>query len=159
MTGYISEMRKLVGHRTIIQCAASIICVDDQGRILLGKRTDNHLWGYSGGSVEIDEPVEDCARRELQEEMGLTAEEIEFFCINSGPETHYIYPNGDEVSNIEVVYLCRKYHGTVQPQAAEMEELRFFRPAEISISMISPPIRTVIDRFLKTYHSSGRPEC
>lgn len=44
MTGYMSEMRKLVGHRKTIQCAASVICVDDSGKILLGKRTDNHKW-------------------------------------------------------------------------------------------------------------------
>ena len=100
MTGYMSEMRKLVGHRTVIQCAASIICVNEEGRILLGRRSDNHLWGYSGGSLEIDERAEDCARRELLEEMGLSAEELEYFCVNSGPETHYIYPNGDEVSNL-----------------------------------------------------------
>ena len=73
MTGYIAEMRKLVGHRTVMQCAASIMCVDEQGRLLLGRRTDNHLWGYSGGALEIDEKVEDCARRELEEEMGLIA--------------------------------------------------------------------------------------
>ncbi len=36
MSGYIAEMRKLVGHRTIIQCGASIICADRDGRILLG---------------------------------------------------------------------------------------------------------------------------
>ena len=90
MTGYIAEMRKLVGHRTLIQCAASIICVDEQGRILLGKRSDNKMWGYSGGAVEIDERVEDCAKRELYEEMGLTAEELTFFYVNSGPEAHYI---------------------------------------------------------------------
>ena len=53
MTGYIAEMRKLVGHRTLIQCAASVICLDDQGRILLGRRKDNRMWGYSGGSVEV----------------------------------------------------------------------------------------------------------
>ena len=69
MTGYMAEMRRLVGHRTIIQCAASIICIDPQGRLLLGRRSDDHLWGYSGGSVEVDEPAEDCARRELLEEM------------------------------------------------------------------------------------------
>ena len=63
MTGYMSEMRKLVGHRTIIQCAASVICVDVNGKILLGKRTDNHKWAYAGGSVEIDEYAEDCLQR------------------------------------------------------------------------------------------------
>ena len=144
MTGYMAEMRKLVGHRTIIQCAASIICIDRQGRVLLGKRRDNHKWGYSGGSIEIDEYVEDCAKRELYEEMGLTADRIEFFLVNSGPEAHYIYPNGDEVSNFEIVYLCTQWHGKPAMLDGEMEELKFFSPDEIDISEISPPIRSVV---------------
>ena len=97
MSNYIMDLRKFVGHQTIIQCAASIIVVNKNGQILLGKRTDNHKWGYSGGSIEIDEKVEDAAKRELYEEMGLVAEEIEFFMVHSGPEVHYTYPNGDEV--------------------------------------------------------------
>ena len=149
MTGYIAEMRKLVGHRTVIQCAASMMCVDEQGRLLLGRRTDNHLWGYSGGALEIDEKVEDCARRELEEEMGLIADEIEFFCVNSGPEAHYVYPNGDEVSNMEIVYLCRRYHGELRRQESEMEELRFFDPGELTMDMISPPIRPVMAKYLE----------
>ena len=67
-------MRSLVGHRTLIQCSASVICIDEKERVLLGRRTDNHKWGYAGGSVEIDEAAEDCARREFYEETGLTAE-------------------------------------------------------------------------------------
>lgn len=149
MTGYIAEMRKFVGHRTLIQCAASILCIDSDGKLLLGQRSDNRMWGYSGGSVEIDEKVEDCARRELLEEMGITAHEIEFFCVNSGPESHYIYPNGDEVSNVEIVYLCRSYSGTPVCRDGEMLDLRFFAPDEIDIEMISPPIRSVIAQYLE----------
>ena len=149
MTGYMSEMRKLVGHRTVIQCAASIICVNEEGRILLGRRSDNHLWGYSGGSVEIDERAEDCARRELLEEMGLSAEELEYFCVNSGPETHYIYPNGDEVSNFEIVFICRKWTGEPRALDGEMEELRFFSCSEIDLSEISPPIRPVVKEYIE----------
>lgn len=156
MTGYISEMRKLVGHRTIIQCAASIICLDEKGRLLLGKRSDNHLWGYSGGSVEIDERVEDCARRELQEEMGITAGTLEFFCVNSGPETHYIYPNGDEVSNFEIVYLCRDWRGIPQSRDGEMEALRFVAPEEIKLEEISPPIRKVVADYIHMALSEKR---
>lgn len=70
MTGYMSEMRKLVGRRTIIQCAASVICVDVNGKILLGKRTDNHKWAYAGGSVEIDEYAEDCAKGNCTKKWG-----------------------------------------------------------------------------------------
>ena len=149
MTGYISEMRKLVGHRTIMQCAASIICVDGQNRILMGKRSDNHKWGYSGGSVEIDECVEDCAKRELFEEMGLIADELEFFCVNSGPKAHYLYPNGDEVSNIEIVFTCRKWHGEIMSNDGEMKELRFFSKDEIDLSEVSPPIRQVVIDFFE----------
>lgn len=150
MSGYIMELRKLVGHRTLIQCAASVIIVNEQGQILLGKRTDNHKWGYAGGSVEIDEKVEDCAKRELLEEMGLIADELEFFMVNSGPEVHYVYPNGDEVSNIEIIYICRKYHGELKAQEEEVEYLRFFEPEQIELEMISPPIRPVINRFMNT---------
>ena len=149
MTGYMSEMRKIVGHRTIMQCAASVICVDECGRILLGRRTDDHKWGYSGGSVEIDEYVEDCARRELLEEMGLKALDLEFFFVNSGPETHHVYPNGDEVSSFEIVYVCRNWSGEPKATDGEMEELRFFPLNEIDLFDIHPPIRRVVAEYIK----------
>lgn len=150
MTGYMAEMRKLVGHKTIMQCAASIICIDTDGRVLLGMRSDNHKWGYSGGSLDIDEHVEDCAKRELFEEMGLIPDSLEYFCVNSGPEAHYIYPNGDEVSNFEIVFICRSWHGNMNPNDGEMEELRFFAADEIDLSEISPPIRPVMAKLIKS---------
>ncbi|MCR5801026.1 MAG: NUDIX domain-containing protein [Lachnospiraceae bacterium] len=148
---YIMDLRSVVGHRTLMQCAASVICVDDKGRLLLGKRTDNHMWGYAGGSIEIDEKAEDCARRELLEEMGIVADELEFFYVNSGPEAHYIYPNGDEVSNVEIIYICRKYHGEIRRQEEEIEEIRYFDPSEIVIDEISPPIREVFREYIKRF--------
>ena len=153
MSNYITDLRKIVGHRTLMQCAAGIICVNERGQLLLGRRTDNHKWGYFGGSLELDEHAEEAAIRELFEETGLIADEIDFFCINSGPEAHYIYPNGDEVSNFEIVYLCRKYHGEPRCQPEEIEELRFFSPEEINLEMISPPIRPVFRRFLSSWET------
>ena len=38
MPGYIMDLRKLVGHRTLMQCAASIIIVNEKNQILLGKK-------------------------------------------------------------------------------------------------------------------------
>ena len=146
--GYIMDLRQVVGHRTLIQCAASVIIINDKKQVLLGKRTDNHMWGYFGGSIEIDEKVEDCAKRELYEETGIIADELELFMISSGPEIHYIYPNGDEVSNVEIIYTCSKYHGDIVRQVEEMEELRFFDLSEINLDMISPPIRPPFRKLL-----------
>lgn len=151
MPSYIQELRKAVGHRTIIHCAASIIVVDPAGRLLLGLRADNNTWCYSGGAVEIDEKVEDCARRELKEEMGLEAGSLELFFINSGPEAHYVYPNGDEVSNVEIVYICKDYKGFPECADKEMKALEFFYPEEISLEMVCPPVRPVIERYKRQF--------
>lgn len=137
--GYILDLRKIVGHRTLIQVGAGIIVEDEQGRVLLQLRSDNHCWSYCGGSMEPDEQAEDTARRELFEETGLIAESLELFGVFSGPELHYVYPNGDEVSNVDIVYLCKAFSGALKKQDSEVDDLRFFAADELPENL-SPPI-------------------
>lgn len=149
MSEYIMELRKLVGHRPLLQVGASVIVENERGEVLLQKRADNHCWGYAGGSVELDEVVEEAAKRELQEETGLTARELTLFGVFSGKDTHYIYPNGDEVSNVDIVYLCTSYTGQLRCQESEVEELRFF-PADDLPENLSPPIRRPLLRWAES---------
>lgn len=126
MSNYIMDLRAVVGNRPLLQVGASVIVVDSENRILLQLRSDNHCWGYAGGSVELDEVVEDAAKRELFEETGLIAESLELFGVFSGKDIHYVYPNGDEVSNIDIVYVCKQYTGTLKCQDGEVDALKFF---------------------------------
>ena len=152
MSDYIMEMRRFVGHRPILQCGASVILMNDKNEILLQKRRDNGLWGYHGGSVELDEVVEKAAARELFEETGLIAEDLELLGVYSGKDMHFLYPNGDEVSNIDHVYLCRKYSGTLRAQEEEVLELRFFPLSELpETEEISPPNRKALAQFVKNF--------
>lgn len=146
--GYILDLRKYVGHRPLIQVGAGIIVEDSRGRVLLQLRSDNHCWSYCGGSIELDERVEDAAKRELCEETGLIAEEVELFGVWSGPELHYVYPNGDEVSNIDIVFLCKRFSGALNPQKSEVDELRFFSISEIPENL-SPPIRPALEKWME----------
>lgn len=126
--GYIMDLRAYVGHSPLIQVGSSVIVENDQGHILLQLRTDNHLWSFSAaGSMEPGESAEDTARRELLEETGLTAHTLELYGVYTGPEEYAVYPNGDEVYNVEFAYLCRDWSGTLKCQAEEVDELRFFR--------------------------------
>lgn len=128
MGEYIMDMRKRVGPIPLMQCGASVIVLDGQNRLLLQRRKDNGMWGYAGGAVDLYERVEDAAARELREETGLIADQLELLGVFSGPELRYTYPNGDQVSIVDIVYLCRKYHGQLRPQPEEVTELAFFSP-------------------------------
>ncbi len=149
MSEYIMDLRKIVGHRPLIQCGASVIVEDIQNRILLQLRHDNHTWSYAGGSVEIGEEVEQTAKRELYEETGLVAEELQLLGIFSGEGMDYVYPNGDQVSCIDIVYVCNKYHGELKPQESEVDDLRFFSLEEIP-DQIAPMNQKAIRAYLKT---------
>ena len=141
MSNYILDLRKTVGHRPLLQVGASVIVENEAGEVLLQLRTDNQLWGYAGGSVELDEVVEEAAARELYEETGLRAKTLELFGVFSGPDMHYTYPNGDEVSNIDIVFLCREWEGELTPQEEEVKVLRFFAAEDIPDALMPPNIR------------------
>ena len=141
--GYILDLRKYVGHRPLIQVGASVIVEDPQGRILLQLRADNHCWGTCGGSIEPDERVEDAARRELMEETGLIADALELLGVFSGPKMACTYPNGDQVSNVDIVYLCRRYHGNLLCQQGEVEKLAFFAPDALPSPLFGPNIPAI----------------
>ncbi|MBP1546803.1 MAG: NUDIX hydrolase [Oscillospiraceae bacterium] len=146
--GYVSDIRKYVGHSPIIHTAASVIVENEQGQILLQKRTDNGTWSYCGGAVELFEKVEDTAARELFEESGLKALSLELFGVFSGEEQHYIYPNGDEVSTIDIVYICRSYSGELKCQQEEVTQLKFFDIDDIPEN-ICPPVRFPLLRYIE----------
>ena len=149
MSDYIMGLRKIVGKRTLLQVGASVIVEDENGKILLQLRSDNHCWGYPGGSVELDETVEDAAARELFEETGLIAEDLKLFGVFSGKELHYVYPNGDEVSNIDIVFTCKRYSGTLKCQKGEVDKLMFFDINNLPCNL-SKPIAKPLSEYVNT---------
>ncbi len=138
MSNYILDLRKTVGHRPLLQVGASVIVEDRNGRILLQQRSDDRSWGYAGGSVELYENVEAAARRELLEETGLQAGNMELFGIYSGEDMRFVYPNRDEVSNVDIVFLCKDYAGTLRAQDGEVDQLAWFSASELPTPLFAP---------------------
>jgi ADP-ribose pyrophosphatase YjhB (NUDIX family) len=146
---YIQQLRQVVGHRPILMVGATILIIDAEDRLLLMKRSDSDCWGPPGGAVEPGELVEDAAKRETLEETGLQIEGMTLFGVFSGEDLHYIYPNGDEVYNVTIVYFSRDASGKVHINH-EHSEWRWFSVADIPTD-ISPPIKLVIEQYRKMY--------
>ncbi len=135
------------GTPVLVQTGASIILEDSQGRILMQQRQDDGTWSYPGGRVEIDETVEEAARRELREECGLEAGELSLLGVFSGPALHHIYPNGDEVCGVDIVYLCHDFTGTLASLDGEARSMGFY-PVDALPSPLSSMNRIQIEAFL-----------
>ena len=60
------SLRKVVGHAPLLQAGASIIVENENGQVLLEKRTDNHQWGYAGGSIAVSYTHLDVYKRQIK---------------------------------------------------------------------------------------------
>ncbi len=147
MNSYVRTMRSMIGTKPLLICGASVIVIRD-GHILLQKRKDNGCWGYHGGCLELGERLEDAAKRELYEETGLKVNSMKLYGVFSGPELHYVYPHGDEVYNVDTVYVCDDFEGELSADTAEVSELRWFPFNEVPENL-SPPVSGIIREFIR----------
>jgi len=150
---HIEELRQLVGHRPLLMVGATLFAIDTQDRLLLMLRTDNACWGVPGGAVEPGEVVEEAVRRETREETGLQVGEMSLFGVFSGPDMFYVYPNGDQVHNISIVYLTRDLRGELDLDPVEHSQSGWF-PLDALPEPISPPLLPAIRQLVSTFPQS-----
>ena len=56
------------------------------GRVFLAQRQGAHgeaTWASAGGHLEMGESLEECARREAQEELGVRVGAVRFLCVSN----------------------------------------------------------------------------
>ena len=131
MEDYITKIRKAIGHDPMLLPHAVVVVFDDEGKVLIEERADDGYLDFPGGTVDVGEEVIETAKRELFEETGLVPDELTLFNIYSGEITKYQYFNGDIIYGVDVVYICKKYHGELKPQLSEVKTLQFMRLEDI----------------------------
>jgi 8-oxo-dGTP pyrophosphatase MutT (NUDIX family) len=152
---YAQDLRAIVGSRPLILVAAGVLICNAAGELLLQRRTDDGLWGIPGGSMELGESAEETARREVYEETGLVVGELRLFGVFSGPEMYHMYPNGDQVAIVSVVYLANPVPDQVPTPGDESLALRYFARDALPTVPLSPPNRPIIRRFLENEEARG----
>tara|TARA_Y100000310_G_C19992848_1_gene494906 strand:+ start:60 stop:470 length:411 start_codon:yes stop_codon:yes gene_type:complete len=90
-----------------------VILIKD-GKILVGKRKNSlgdGTWSFPGGHLELNESIEECAKRELREETGLELKNILL-----GPVTNDIFE--EEKKHYLTLYLIAE-HDSGEPTVLE----------------------------------------
>ena len=131
MDDYIKKIRKYIGHEPMLIPHAVVIVLNEKNEALVEVRADDGYHDFPGGAIDINETVEEAAKRELYEETGLIADELEEFKIYSGEITKYTYFSGDVIYGVDIFYICRKWHGVLKPQLVEVSSLKFMNIDDI----------------------------
>lgn len=140
---YLKELRKRTNHMPLVLPHSVVLLFNEKGQVLLEERSDDRFFDFPGGGIDLKESAEDAARRELFEETGLVAKELELFKVYSGEITHYVYFNGDEIYGVDLVYICKNYEGELSPQKEEVNKL-FFADLNNMPEKMSPRNKQII---------------
>ena len=146
--GYIMNLRKHIGHDPLIGVGATTLVFNEQNELLLNLRADTNTWGIPGGSMELYETIEETAIRELKEEAGIHADQLELVTVLSGKDFYFEYPNGDKMCTVIILFKVLNYTGTIKVSDNESKTLQFFSLDNLPImeSRAESIIQRILDR-------------
>jgi 8-oxo-dGTP pyrophosphatase MutT (NUDIX family) len=133
---------------TSVVPSANVIVVNDQGEILMIRRTDNGNWAVPGGGMDLGESITETAVRETREETGITCEITGLVGIYTNPRHVILYTSNGEVrQEFSIVFTARPVSGELRP-SSESSEPHWIPPEVIQSLQMHPSMRQRIDRYL-----------
>ncbi|MCU7825769.1 NUDIX hydrolase [Kitasatospora sp. DSM 101779] len=123
---FLAELRALVGTRPLWLSGVAAVIVDEQGRVLLNRRSDNGRWALIGGILDPGEQPADGLVREVQEETGMSVEPERLTSVTVSPMQEY--PNGDRAQYLDLTFRCRPVAGEPRVNDDESLEVGWFAP-------------------------------
>jgi 8-oxo-dGTP pyrophosphatase MutT (NUDIX family) len=128
--------------------SVNVVVVNDDGDILLIRRTDNDNWALPGGAIDLGESATQAAVRETQEETGITPEITGLVGIYTDPHHVIHYTSNDEVrQEFSIVLTGRPVSGQPTP-SNESSEVRWVPAAKIEGLTMDRAMRRRIARYL-----------
>lgn len=142
---YISNMRRKIGKELVMTVGCGVLIENNEGKVLLQKRSDTGDWCVPGGALEPVETYIEAATREVREEVGVEVSDLKLFGLYSGDDRMIHYPNGDNVYSLSVIFTTDHYSGTISDTDSEVLEHRFFSREEIPSDLFGPDARPILD--------------
>ncbi|MFC9428361.1 NUDIX hydrolase [Streptomyces sp. NPDC056987] len=124
--------------------AASVVVVDDTGRVLLQRRVDNGMWALPGGAMHIGESLPDCVVRETREETGIDIEVIGIVGTYTNPHHVFAYDDGEVRQEFSVCFLGRPVSGRLAT-SEESTDVRWVKSEDVDALPMVSSIRKRLD--------------
>lgn len=106
---FITSLRVSVGRQLLWLPGVTAVVFDDEGRVLLGRRTDNGKWSLIGGIPDPGEQPAVCAVREVHEETAVHCVAERVVLVQALDPV--VYPNGDVCQYMDITFRCRAVGG------------------------------------------------
>ena len=113
---------------TTIVPSVNVVVENDQGEILLIRRSDNNNWALPGGAIDIGESLTQAAIREVKEETGITCQITGLVGIYTDPKHIILYTSNNEArQEFSVVMTARRIAGKPETSSESSEVVWIFR--------------------------------
>ena len=123
-----------------IAVAVSAFIQDDEGRILMIRRTDNDLYSIPGGQLELGETLAEAAVREVREETGIECEVTGVIGLYSDPKHVIAYDDGEVRQEFSICFRATPKGGALRT-SDESKEVQWIKFEEIDKFKIHQSIR------------------
>ncbi|GAA4545949.1 NUDIX hydrolase [Amycolatopsis samaneae] len=135
-----------------IAVAVSVFIQDDEGRILMIRRTDNDLYSIPGGQLELGETLAEAAVREVREETGIECEVTGVIGLYSDPQHVIAYDDGEVRQEFSICFRGRVMSGKLRT-STESSEVFWITPKSLDFLKIHPSIQ------LRIKHAITKSNC
>jgi 8-oxo-dGTP pyrophosphatase MutT (NUDIX family) len=129
--------------------SANVIVVDDEGRVLFIRRTDNGNLAVPGGGMDLGESIVDTAVRETKEETGIDVEITGLVGVYTNPRHVIHYTSNDEVrQEFSIVFVARPVAGE-PTTSSESSEVIWLDPTTLDDAQMHPSMRQRLAHFIE----------
>jgi 8-oxo-dGTP pyrophosphatase MutT (NUDIX family) len=145
MSPHVARLRAAVGHELIVLPCASVLPVDESGRVLLATQVGHDDgWHIVGGAVDPGESPAEAGVRECLEEIGVPVRLTGLLGAFGGPDYEVTYPNGDRVAYVTVVYTATIVSGVPEADGEELGQVGWFGPEALRSAPLSGFARALL---------------
>ncbi len=114
--------------------------IQDEGRILMIRRTDNDLYSIPGGQLELGETLAEVAVRKVREETGIACKVTGVIGLHSDPKHVIAYDDGEVRQEFSICFRATPTGGKLRT-SSESREVSWVEPSNLADLNIHQSIR------------------